>query len=60
MTPPRRNSAEIGIPYVLTPLITHSEDQVIPGLLTLEQQAGPRILNGIKAINALQQYGQTP
>ncbi|MDR3717644.1 MAG: cytochrome ubiquinol oxidase subunit I [Bryobacteraceae bacterium] len=53
------NIAEIGVPYVLTPLITHSMDTPIPGLLSLEQQAGPRILNGIKAINALQQYGVT-
>lgn len=52
------NSFEIGIPYVLTPLITHSEDMVVPGLLTLEQQSGPRILSGITAINALQAYGQ--
>ncbi|WP_297371564.1 cytochrome ubiquinol oxidase subunit I [Acidocella sp.] len=53
------NVAEIGIPYVLTPLITHSESRVIPGLLTLEQQAGPRIDSGITAINALQQFGET-
>jgi cytochrome d ubiquinol oxidase subunit I len=53
------NSFEIGVPYVLTPLITHSVDTPIPGLLTLEQQAGPHILNGIKAINALQAYGVT-
>jgi cytochrome d ubiquinol oxidase subunit I len=51
------NSFEIGLPYVLTPLVTHSEDEVIPGLLTQEQYAGPRILNGIQAINALQAYG---
>ncbi len=51
------NSLEIRIPYVLTPLITHSEDKVIPGLLTQEQEAGPHILDGIKAINALQAYG---
>ncbi|MDD2704730.1 MAG: cytochrome ubiquinol oxidase subunit I, partial [Acidocella sp.] len=50
------NSMEIGVPYILDPLIAHSETTAIPGLLTLEQQAGPRILNGIKAINALQAY----
>jgi cytochrome d ubiquinol oxidase subunit I len=53
------NALEIGVPYVLTPLITHSTNTVVPGLLTLEQQAGPHILNGIKAIDALQQFGQT-
>ena len=52
------NSAEIGIPYVLTPLVTHSENKVIPGLIQQEQQAAPRIENGIKALDALQQYGQ--
>ncbi len=51
------NIFEIGVPYVLTPLVTHSENTVVPGLLTLENQAGPRILKGIKAINALQAFG---
>jgi len=54
----QKNHFEIGIPFVLTPLVIHSENTVIPGLITQEQQAGPRILNGIKAINALQAYGQ--
>ncbi len=54
----QKNYFEIGIPYVLTPLVTHSENVMIPGLLTQEQQAGPRIENGIKALDALQQYGQ--
>ena len=53
------NSFEIGIPYVLTPLITHTFDKPIPGLIDLEAAAAPHIANGIKAINALQQYGQT-
>jgi cytochrome d ubiquinol oxidase subunit I len=53
------NLFEIGIPYVLTPLITHSFTKQVPGLIDLEAAAGPRIANGIKAINALQQYGQT-
>ena len=53
------NSLEIGIPYVLTPLVTHSFNAPIPGLLDLEAASQPRILNGIKAINALQQYSTT-
>ena len=55
----QKNDFEIGIPYVLTPLVTHSMDKVIPGLITQENQAGPRIENGIKALNALEAYGQT-
>ncbi len=51
------NSFEIGVPYLLTPLVTHSENQVIPGLITQERMAGPRILDGIKAVNALQAFG---
>lgn len=53
------NSFEVGIPYVLTPLITHSFTRQIPGLLDLEAAAKPKILSGIKAINALQQYAAT-
>jgi cytochrome d ubiquinol oxidase subunit I len=52
------NSLEVGIPYVLEPLVAHSEAP-IPGLIELEQASGPRILSGIIAINALQQYGVT-
>ncbi len=53
------NVFEIGVPYVLTPLITHTFDESIPGLIDLEAAAGPKILNGIKAIDALQQYSTT-
>ncbi len=53
------NSLEIGLPFVLTPLVTHSFNTPIPGLLDLEAASQPRIVNGIKAINALQQYSTT-
>jgi cytochrome d ubiquinol oxidase subunit I len=53
------NAFEIGIPYVLTPLVAHSFTTPIPGLIDLEAASAPKILNGIKAINALQQYGLT-
>ncbi|HTQ71261.1 MAG TPA: cytochrome ubiquinol oxidase subunit I [Acidocella sp.] len=52
------NRFEIGVPYILDPLIAHSFDTPIPGLVTLEKQAGPRIENGIQALNALKTYGQ--
>jgi cytochrome d ubiquinol oxidase subunit I len=53
------NSLEIGLPYVLTPLVAHSLDTPIPGLINLEQANIPRVANGIKALAALQQYGTT-
>ncbi|OYV32184.1 MAG: cytochrome d terminal oxidase subunit 1 [Rhodospirillales bacterium 20-64-7] len=53
------NSMEIGVPYVLTPLVAHSLNTPIPGLIDLEQANVPRVDNGIKAIAALQQYGET-
>ncbi|OYY03055.1 MAG: cytochrome d terminal oxidase subunit 1 [Acidocella sp. 35-58-6] len=53
------NSMEIGVPYVLTPLVAHSLNTPIPGLVDLEQANVPRVDNGIKAIVALQQYGAT-
>ncbi|WP_308388065.1 cytochrome ubiquinol oxidase subunit I [Acidithiobacillus sp. AMEEHan] len=52
----QKNDFELGIPYVLTPLLTHSEDTVIPGIKNLEQDAKPRIENGIKAMIALKAY----
>ncbi|MDD3761008.1 MAG: cytochrome ubiquinol oxidase subunit I [Acidithiobacillus sp.] len=52
----QKNVFEIGIPYVLTPLLTHSEDTVIPGIKNLEQDAKPHIENGIKAMIALKAY----
>ncbi|HQT63839.1 MAG: cytochrome d terminal oxidase subunit 1 [Acidocella sp. 20-57-95] len=53
------NSMEIGIPYVLTPLVTHTFDQPVLGLVDIEQANVPRVDNGIKALIALQQYGAT-
>ncbi|WP_298214966.1 cytochrome ubiquinol oxidase subunit I [Acidocella sp.] len=53
------NHFEIGVPYVLDPLIAHSFNTSIPGLITLEKQVGPRIQSGIQALDALKAYGQT-
>ncbi len=49
----------IGIPYVLTPLITHTLTQPIPGILELEQKAKPRVAKGIAAVLALKDYATT-
>jgi cytochrome bd ubiquinol oxidase subunit I len=53
------NLFEIGVPYVLTPLVTHSINVPIPGLVDLENAAIPKIISGMKAITALQQYSAT-
>ncbi|MDR3427864.1 cytochrome ubiquinol oxidase subunit I [Silvimonas sp.] len=53
------NHLEIGIPYVLTPLIAHSFDTPILGMKDLEQQARLDTVKGIKAVIALQDYEQT-
>lgn len=52
----QKNLFEISIPYILTPLLTHSETTVIPGIIQLEQEAKPKIANGIKAMIALKEY----
>ena len=54
----QKNLFAISIPYILTPLLTHSESMVIPGIIQLEQEAKPKIANGIKAMIALKAYNQ--
>ncbi len=49
----------IGLPYVLTPLVTHSFTEPIPGIIELEQEARPKIVNGIQAVLALHDYART-
>jgi cytochrome d ubiquinol oxidase subunit I len=52
----QKNYAEIGLPYVLNPLVAHTFDAAIPGIIDLEQKAKLDTVNGIKAVMALQQY----
>ena len=52
----QKNVFAVSIPYILTPLLTHSETTVIPGIIQLEQEAKPKIVNGIKAMIALKEY----
>ena len=49
----------IGLPYVLTPLVTHSLRTAIPGIYELEDQARQKAVNGMKAVIALQDYATT-
>jgi len=49
----------IGIPYVLTPLVTHTTTEAIPGVDELQMEAAARVQNGIDAVLALEQYAKT-
>ncbi len=56
----QRNDFEVKIPYLLTPLITHSLNKTIPGADALEQQAKVKIRNGIPALTALKTLSKDP
>jgi cytochrome d ubiquinol oxidase subunit I len=56
----QRNAWNIQIPYVLTPLVTHTFDTVVPGVDRLEAQAAVRIKNGIPAVEALKVLSSDP
>lgn len=49
----------VSIPYVLTPLITHSFNDRIPGIDELEAVAKGRVASGITAVLALKDYATT-
>lgn len=53
------NYLEIGIPYVVTPLVTHTFNTPITGMHQLEAQADPHIRSGIIAMTALKHYSET-
>jgi cytochrome d ubiquinol oxidase subunit I len=55
----QRDLFSFGLPYVLTPLVTHTFDKPIPGILELESDAKPRIVRGIQAVLALHAYATT-
>jgi cytochrome d ubiquinol oxidase subunit I len=48
----------IGIPYVLTPLVTHDFTTPIPGIDDLERDTEPKVEQGIKAVRALEDYAK--
>jgi cytochrome d ubiquinol oxidase subunit I len=56
----QRNLYELQIPHVLTPLVTHTMDTVIPGADEIERQAMVRMKNGIPAALALHTLSQDP
>ena len=49
----------IGLPYVLTPLLTHTFTEAIPGIIELQEEARPKIVDGIQAVLALHDYAKT-
>ncbi len=55
----QRDIVSIGVPYVLTPLVTHSWTTSIPGIDALERAAKPKIVKGIAAVTALEAYAKT-
>lgn len=54
-----KNNFAIGIPYVLTPLLTHTIDTPVRGLREIVQKAKPRIDEGINVALALEKYAKT-
>ena len=54
------NKWSIQIPYVLTPLLTHTMSQQVPGVKELEAQAAERVRNGIPAVEALKVLSADP
>ncbi|RJS92909.1 cytochrome ubiquinol oxidase subunit I [Salinisphaera sp. Q1T1-3] len=56
----QKNDFELQIPYLLTPLVTHSFDTPIPGVDDLEKTAAQRIRSGIPGLAALQHLREHP
>ena len=56
----RRNLFEIKIPYVLTPLVTHTLTDQLPGLKEIQRRSAERIKNGIPALEALKTLSLDP
>ena len=56
----QRNLYELQIPKLLTPLVTHTMDTVIPGADEVERRAKVRMANGIPAALALKTLSEHP
>jgi len=56
----QRNAWSIQVPYVLTPLLTHTLDTTVPGIDRIEADAARRIRNGIPAVEALKSLSSDP
>lgn len=56
----RKNTWALQVPYVLTPLMTHTMDTPVPGVDQIVADAAKRIKNGIPAVNALKVLSSNP
>ncbi len=56
----RRNAFAIQIPYVLTPLLTHTMTETVPGVDQIVADNARRIENGIPAVAALRVLSSDP
>ena len=56
----RRNLFHLEIPYVLTPLVTHTLTDKLPGIKDIQEESVKRIKNGIPALEALKTLSSDP
>jgi cytochrome d ubiquinol oxidase subunit I len=56
----QRNTWSLQIPYVLTPLLTHTMTKEVPGIEEIKAQAAERVRNGIPAVEALKILSKDP
>ena len=56
----QRNTWSLQIPYVLTPLLTHTMTKEVPGIQEIKAQAAERARNGIPAVEALKILSKDP
>ena len=56
----RDNDFALQVPYVLTPLLTHTMDQTVPGIDDIVQHNRERIVSGVQAVQALKQLSAKP
>jgi cytochrome d ubiquinol oxidase subunit I len=56
----RKNLFEVQIPYVLTPLLTHTMTKTVPGIDQIVADAAKRVANGIPAVEALKVLSSDP
>jgi cytochrome bd ubiquinol oxidase subunit I len=56
----QKNFFAVQIPYLLTPLITHTLTRTVTGIDEIEKKAAQRIKNGIPALVALKELNRDP
>ena len=56
----KKNLFSIQVPYVLTPLLTHTMTETVPGIDEIVAQAAKRVENGIPAVEALKTLSANP